>query len=128
MSQALVIVGGGLAGSLLALAFADRRTDVDILLVEQGEMMAGVYGPRHYAKWHDPFPKPSYLFALVAGELVAHRDSFTTASGRHVDLAVWVRPGRFPANMIVAPNSPVPRAHASAGPGARAALSRGLAA
>ncbi|HEY0326417.1 MAG TPA: lycopene beta-cyclase CrtY [Allosphingosinicella sp.] len=41
MSQTLVIVGGGLAGSLLALAFADRRTDVDILLVEQGETLGG---------------------------------------------------------------------------------------
>ncbi len=43
--------------------------------------------------WHDPWPKPSYLFALVAGDLVAHRDSFTTVSGREVALALWVRPG-----------------------------------
>ncbi|MEO1469949.1 MAG: aminopeptidase N, partial [Pseudomonadota bacterium] len=48
---------------------------------------------RHYAIWHDPHPKPAYLFALVAGDLVAHRDRFTTASGREVALAVWVRPG-----------------------------------
>jgi len=46
-----------------------------------------------WAEWHDPWPKPAYLFALVAGELVAHRDSFTTMSGRKVDLALWVRPG-----------------------------------
>ena len=46
-----------------------------------------------WAEWHDPWPKPAYLFALVAGELVAHSDSFTTASGRAVDLNVWVRPG-----------------------------------
>jgi aminopeptidase N len=46
-----------------------------------------------WADWNDPWPKPAYLFALVAGDLVAHRDSFTTRSGRHVDLAVWVRPG-----------------------------------
>src|SRR6056297_2839933 len=45
------------------------------------------------AVWHDPWPKPAYLFALVAGDLVAHRDRFTTASGRDVDLALWVRPG-----------------------------------
>ncbi|MGM0585729.1 MAG: aminopeptidase N [Pseudomonadota bacterium] len=50
-------------------------------------------GDRHFAEWHDPWPKPSYLFALVAGDLVAHRDSFTTQSGKPVDLAVWVRPG-----------------------------------
>jgi aminopeptidase N len=46
-----------------------------------------------WAEWHDPWPKPAYLFALVAGELVAHRDSFTTQEGRKVDLALYVRPG-----------------------------------
>jgi aminopeptidase N len=46
-----------------------------------------------WAEWDDPWPKPAYLFALVAGDLVAHRDSFTTASGKTVDLAIWVRPG-----------------------------------
>ncbi len=46
-----------------------------------------------YAEWHDPWPKPSYLFALVAGDLVSHDDRFTTASGREVDLKIWVRPG-----------------------------------
>ncbi len=46
-----------------------------------------------WAEWHDPWPKPAYLFALVAGDLVAHSDTFTTGSGRHVDLNIWVRPG-----------------------------------
>ena len=46
-----------------------------------------------WAEWNDPWPKPAYLFALVAGDLTAHRDTFTTRSGRKVDLAVWVRPG-----------------------------------
>jgi aminopeptidase N len=50
-------------------------------------------GGRHWAKWVDPHPKPSYLFALVAGALVAVEDSFTTRSGRRVPLAIWVRPG-----------------------------------
>ncbi len=45
------------------------------------------------AEWHDPWPKPAYLFALVAGDLVALSDTFTTRSGRQVDLNVWVRPG-----------------------------------
>lgn len=45
------------------------------------------------AEWHDPWPKPAYLFALVAGELKAVSDQFTTQSGRNVDLNVWVRPG-----------------------------------
>lgn len=46
-----------------------------------------------WAEWHDPWPKPAYLFALVAGDLVAHPDRFTTRSGREVDLNIWVRPG-----------------------------------
>ncbi len=47
----------------------------------------------HWAQWHDPWPKPSYLFALVAGDLVANSDSFTTMSGRAVALNIWVREG-----------------------------------
>ena len=50
----------------------------------------------HWAEWHDPWPKPCYLFALVAGDLVANRDSFTTMSGREVALAIWVREGDLP--------------------------------
>jgi len=46
-----------------------------------------------WAEWHDPWPKPAYLFAVVAGDLVSHDDTFTTMSGRKVDLKVWVRPG-----------------------------------
>jgi aminopeptidase N len=45
---------------------------------------------RHYATWHDPFKKPSYLFALVAGDLVCQEDSFITCSGRKVALRVYV--------------------------------------
>jgi aminopeptidase N len=48
-------------------------------------------GGRHWAEWTDPFPKPCYLFALVAGDLVANRDRFVTASGREVRLGIWVR-------------------------------------
>ncbi|HWK36885.1 aminopeptidase N [Sphingomonas sp.] len=55
--------------------------------VAQGELGDG----RHWAEWNDPFPKPSYLFALVAGDLVANRAIFTTASGRDVALGIWVR-------------------------------------
>jgi aminopeptidase N len=57
--------------------------------VERGEGDDG----RHWAKWVDPHPKPSYLFALVAGDLVAVRDRFTTRSGKEVALAIWVRRG-----------------------------------
>ncbi len=51
---------------------------------------------RHFAEWQDPHPKPCYLFALVAGPLSALTDSFTTRSGRVVDLAIWVAPADVP--------------------------------
>ena len=50
-------------------------------------------GGRHFAVWHDPFPKPSYLFALVAGDLGSIHDSFVTMSGRRIDLAIYVEHG-----------------------------------
>jgi aminopeptidase N len=49
-------------------------------------------GDRHRVKWEDPFPKPSYLFALVAGDLRCHSGSFVTCSGREVRLEIWVEP------------------------------------
>jgi aminopeptidase N len=59
----------------------------------RGEGRGGRAGGRHWAKWIDPHPKPSYLFALVAGDLVSVTDRFRTASGRDVDLAIWVERG-----------------------------------
>lgn len=56
-------------------------------LIEQGDLSDG----GHYAVWHDPHPKPCYLFALVAGQLVAQSDQFVTKSGRSVDLNIYVR-------------------------------------
>jgi aminopeptidase N len=50
-------------------------------------------GGRHWVKWEDPHPKPCYLFALVAGDLVAVKDHFITESGRDVSLAIYVRRG-----------------------------------
>src|SRR5712692_6343442 len=55
----------------------------------QGDLTGG----RHWRRWVDPHPKPSYLFALVAGDLVVLEDRFTTRSGRVVKLAIWVRRG-----------------------------------
>ncbi len=49
---------------------------------------------RHFAVWHDPFPKPCYLFALVGGELACVSDTFTTMSGRNVALRIYVEPGK----------------------------------
>ena len=60
--------------------------------IETGDLDAG----RHFAVWDDPFPKPSYLFALVAGQLEEVTDSFTTASGRAVALRIHVEPGDAP--------------------------------
>ena len=65
------------------------ESDLPVLL-SNGDPTAA--GPG-FTEWHDPWPKPSYLFALVAGELVAHTDFFRTMSGRQVDLNIWVRPG-----------------------------------
>ncbi|MCL2656669.1 MAG: aminopeptidase N [Betaproteobacteria bacterium] len=52
-------------------------------------------GGRHWAKWVDPFRKPSYLFAMVAAKLDTLQDTFTTASGREVHCAVYVEPGKL---------------------------------
>ncbi len=69
---------------------ADRETCPVLLAngncVASGDLADG----RHYATFEDPFPKPSYLFALVAGDLVAVEDHFTTASGRKVALQIFV--------------------------------------
>jgi len=51
-------------------------------------------GDRHFAVWHDPHPKPSYLFAMVAGDLAHVSDSFTTRSGREVALGIYVEHGK----------------------------------
>lgn len=56
--------------------------------VAEGELAGG----RHYARWEDPFPKPSYLFALVAGDLRSLTGEFVTRSGRTVRLEIWVEP------------------------------------
>ncbi len=68
------------------------------ILLSNGNRIAAGDGAngRHWAEWEDPFPKPCYLFALVAGDLQANRDSFTTMSGRHVDLFIWVREADLP--------------------------------
>jgi aminopeptidase N len=56
-------------------------------LISSGSLTDG----KHFAKWHDPFPKPAYLFALVAGDLACIRDSFTTMSGKKIDLNIFVQ-------------------------------------
>lgn len=63
--------------------------DLPVLLSNGNPVAQGVA----WAEWDDPWPKPSYLFALVAGDLVNHPDKFTTRSGKDVELNIWVRPG-----------------------------------
>jgi aminopeptidase N len=58
-------------------------------LLEEGPLDGG----RHFAKWFDPFPKPSYLFALVAGTLVAREQRIKTRAGKQHLLQIYVRPG-----------------------------------
>ena len=72
------------------------KTEAAVLL-SNGNLIAHDDVPgtsRHFAVWHDPFPKPSYLFALVGGNLGCVEDSFTTMSGRKVKLAIYVEPGK----------------------------------
>lgn len=58
-------------------------------LTAEGELPNG----KHFAEWHDPFPKPSYLFALVGGNLAHIEDTFVTMSGRTVTLRIYCEPG-----------------------------------
>lgn len=68
------------------------------VLLANGDPVASGDAPdgKHWAEWHDPFPKPCYLFAMVAGDLVANRGTFTTLSGREVQLGIWVREKDLP--------------------------------
>lgn len=61
-------------------------------LIDQGDLEGG----RHFAVWEDPFKKPSYLFALVAGKLESRDDIFVTRSGRKVSLRIWTPPEDLP--------------------------------
>ncbi|MBP1850875.1 aminopeptidase N [Rhizobium halophytocola] len=68
------------------------------LLLSNGNFLGGAgYGDgKHFAAWFDPHPKPSYLFALVAGDLGLVEDTFTTVSGREVALKIYVEHGKEP--------------------------------
>lgn len=68
------------------------------LLLSNGNFLGGgnYDEGRHFAAWFDPHPKPSYLFALVAGDLGVVEDTFTTVSGREVALKIYVEHGKEP--------------------------------
>ncbi|MEA2905590.1 MAG: aminopeptidase [Alphaproteobacteria bacterium] len=71
------------------------KADAPVLLANGNLTASGeIAGGRHFAIWHDPFRKPSYLFALVGGKLGFVEDRFRTLSGRDVTLRIYVEPGK----------------------------------
>ncbi|MEA2872437.1 MAG: aminopeptidase, partial [Hyphomicrobiales bacterium] len=72
------------------------KSEAAVLLSNGNLIAAGdvADSTRHFAVWHDPFPKPSYLFALVGGNLACVEDKFVTMSGRAVTLRIYVEPGK----------------------------------
>jgi aminopeptidase N len=71
------------------------QAEAPVLLANGNLIESGILsGGRHFAIWHDPHPKPSYLFALVGGDLACVEDKFVTASGRNVTLRIYVEHGK----------------------------------
>jgi aminopeptidase N len=71
------------------------KTETPVLLSNGNLIGSGdLTGGRHFAVWHDPHPKPAYLFALVGGNLAHIEDRFVTMSGRDVTLRIYVEPGK----------------------------------
>ncbi len=80
--------------SVYSVRMVADRALYPVLLSNGNEVARGTLpGGRHFAEWHDPFPKPSYLFALVAGDLAHAEDHFVTSSGRRVKLGIYVTHG-----------------------------------
>jgi len=83
--------------SLFTVTIRGEKDDSPILLSNGNKISERDMGDGwHETVWEDPFAKPSYLFALVAGQLDVLEDNFTTRSGRDVDLKIWVEPGNAP--------------------------------
>ncbi|MER9626659.1 MULTISPECIES: aminopeptidase N [unclassified Mesorhizobium] len=81
--------------SVYTVRIEAQRREAPLLLSNGNPADGGeLAGGWHYAVWNDPFPKPSYLFALVAGDLGKISDSFVTLSGRKVELGIYVEPGK----------------------------------
>jgi len=83
--------------STYSVRMEGAKTQFPVLLCNGNTVATGEgEDGNHWAEWHDPWPKPCYLFALVAGDLVANSSSFTTMSGREVALNIWVRTEDLP--------------------------------
>lgn len=78
--------------SLFTTKVKGERKRYPVLLSNGNPIAQGEEGSRHWVTWEDPFKKPAYLFALVAGDLWCVEDSFTTCSGRKVALRIYVEP------------------------------------
>lgn len=82
--------------SIYTVTLHADKSAFPVLLANGNPVAAGDEADgRHWAKWADPFKKPAYLFAVVAGKLDVLRDSFRTLSGREVQLAIYVEPGKL---------------------------------
>ncbi len=81
--------------SVYTVSIEAPRADTPVLLANGNQVDGGTVNgsDRHFAVWHDPFPKPAYLFAMVAGDLAMVRDSFVTMSGRDVELRIYCEHG-----------------------------------
>ena len=83
--------------SVFTVRIEAAKEQYPVLLSNGNRQEAGdLQGGRHFVRWHDPFPKPSYLFALVAGDLGSIHDRFVTMSGREIALAIYVEHGNEP--------------------------------
>lgn len=79
--------------SIFTTTLVADKTKYPVLLANGNDIDFGeLPNNRHWATWHDPFKKPAYLFAMVAGDLVHIEDSFTTCSGREILLQIFVEP------------------------------------
>jgi len=80
--------------SVFTVRMTASKEDYPYLLANGNMTASGdLTGGRHFAVWEDPFPKPCYLFALVAGNFDILEDNFTTMSGRDIPLTIYVDPG-----------------------------------
>ncbi|MCI4679794.1 aminopeptidase N [Rhodoblastus acidophilus] len=83
------------AMSVFTVRIEADKEEAPVLLSNGNPMEKGdLPGGRHYAVWHDPFPKPCYLFALVGGDLGSIEDEFETVSGRKIKLGIYVEKGK----------------------------------
>ncbi|MEM7619008.1 MAG: aminopeptidase N [Pseudomonadota bacterium] len=82
--------------AIFTIRIEAKASDTPVLLSNGNLVDSGAAGKAgyHYAVWHDPHPKPCYLFALVGGKLSFVKDTFQTRSKKDIDLRIYVEPGK----------------------------------